>query len=72
MSHQPPNDVEQESEDLGTNNSWIGVWYLGEPRKMDREGRRLRIFQPDRKELAHLEKMTKRKATKRWIWKGGV
>jgi len=28
---------------------------------MDREGRRLRIFQPNRKELAHLEKKNDKK-----------
>ena len=39
MSHQPPNDVEKESEDLETNNSWVRAWYLREPRKMDHEGR---------------------------------
>ena len=40
---------------------------LVEPRKIDHEGRRLRIFQLDRKESAYLGKMTKRKAAKRWI-----
>ena len=38
---------------------------------MDHEGRRLRIFQPDRKESAHLGKMTKGRTNqkvdlKRW------
>ena len=27
------------------------------------------IFQPDRKESAYLEKMTKSKAAKKWVWK---
>ena len=32
---------------------------------MDHEGRWLRIFQPDRKKSAYLEKMTKGKAAKK-------
>ena len=42
-------------------------WYLGEPRKKNYEGKWLGNFQPGRKELAHLGKMTKGKATKNWV-----
>ena len=36
---------------------------------MDHEGRWLGIFQFDREKSAHLEKMTKSKAAKKWVWK---
>ena len=48
------------------------VWYLGEPKEMDREGRWLGIFQPDRRESAHLEKMTKDKAAKKMGLNSGI
>ena len=35
-------------------------------KKKNHQGRWLGIFQPDRKESAHLGKMTKGKAAKRW------
>ena len=37
--------------------------------KKNHEGRWLGIFQSGRKKSAHLGKMTKRKTTKRWVWK---
>ena len=41
------------------------AWYLGELRKKNHEGRWLRIFQPGKKEAAHLEKMTKGKSNQK-------
>ena len=41
------------------------VRYLGERKKMNHEGRWLGIFQLDREESTHLEKMTKCEATKK-------
>ena len=64
MSHQPPM-VQKKADDLEINTSWKEVWYLGEHRKVDHEGRWLGIFQPDREESAHLEKMTKSEAAKK-------
>ena len=66
--YQPSNDVEKGSEGLGTNNSWVRVYYLGEPRKKNHEGKWMGIFQPSRKELAHLRKMIKGKnvGLKKW------
>ena len=58
------------AEGLGTSNSWIRVWYLGESKKMHHEGRRLGVFQLDIKESAHLGKRTKGKVAKMWVWKG--
>ena len=43
-----------------------------EPRKMDHEGRWLRIFQPDREEFAHLEKMTKGEIAKKVSLKSSI
>ena len=39
---------------------------------MDYEGRWLGIFQPDRRESAHLEKMTKDKAAKKMGLNSGI
>ena len=64
MMHEP---MEKELKGLGTNNSLVRVWYLGEPKKKNHQGRWLGIFQHGRKESAHLGKMTKGKAAKRWV-----
>ena len=57
--------VQKKADDLGINTLWKKVWYLGERRKVDHEGGWLGIFQPDREESAHLEKMTKGEAAKK-------
>ena len=45
---------------IGTSGN-LGRWTM-------KEGGR-GTFQPDRKEFSHLEKMTKGKAAKKWVWK---
>ena len=57
--------VQKKVNDLGINTSWKEVRYLGEHKKVDHEGRWLGIFQSDREESAHLEKMTKGEAVKK-------
>ena len=58
VSHQPPM-VQKKADGLGINTPKEKAWYLGECRKVDHERMWLRIFQPDREESTHLEKMTK-------------
>ena len=42
------------------------LWGTQEGKK-NHQGRWMGIFQPSRKELTHLRKMTKGKAAKRWV-----
>ena len=55
----------KKADDLGIGISRKEAWYLEEHRKVDHEGRWLGIFQYDRKEFDHLEKMTKGEAAKK-------
>ena len=52
------------SEGLRTNNPWVKAWYLEEPRRKNCKGMWLGIFQPGRKELAHLGKWQNEKQLK--------
>ena len=57
--------VQKKADDLGISISWKGAWYLKEHKKVNHEGRWLEIFQPDREESTHLEKMKKGEAAKK-------
>ena len=57
--------VQKMANGLGISTSRKEVWYLGECRNVDHEGRWLMIFQLDKEESAYLEKMTKGEATKK-------
>ena len=57
--------VQKIADGLGISTSKKEVWYLRECRKVDHEGRWLGIFQPDKEESAHLEKMTKSEVAKK-------
>ena len=59
MSYQPLNNVEK-------------GWKTWEPATHEKMFGILGIFQPDRRESAHLEKMTKDKAAKKMGLKSGI
>ena len=64
--------VQKKTDDLGISISWKEAWCLGERKKVDHEGRWLGIFQPDKEESAHLEKMTNGEAAKKVGLKNGI
>ena len=55
----------KKADGLGISTSKMEVWYLEECRKVDHEGRWLGVFQLDKEESTHLEKMTKGEAAKK-------
>ena len=62
----------KKADGLGISTSKMEVWYLGECRKVDHEGRWLGIFQLDKEESTHLEKMIKGEAAKKMGLKSNI